>query len=103
MRSLAGFPVVYRYFDGQSGSYVSYGPLPRGCDDRHDKQNLLPERLARADMLYGPYATPSTNLETWTFKDFREHGERISTFPKVLKCPRNHNFETKRFKKLKGE
>ena len=51
-------------------------------------------------MLYGPYATPSTNLETWTFKDFREHGERISTFPKVLKCPRNHNFETKRFKKF---
>ena len=54
-------------------------------------------------MLYGPYATPSTNLETWTFKDFREHGERISTFPKVLKCPRNHNFETKRFKELKGD
>ena len=54
-------------------------------------------------MLYGPYATPSTNLETWTFKDFRGHGERISTFPKVLKCPRNHNFETKRFKELKGD
>ena len=70
MRSLVGFPVVYRYFDGQSGSYVSYGPLLRGCNDCYDKQNPLLERSARADMLYGPYATPSTNLETWTFKDF---------------------------------
>ena len=99
MRSLVGFPVVYRYFDGQSGSYVSYGPLPRGCDDRHDKQNLLPERLARADMLYGPYATPSTNLETWTFKDLQQ-GELDLRLIEVLKCPRNHTSFMKTFKEL---
>ena len=43
-------------------------------------------------MVYGPYAPPSPNSKTWTFKDLREQGELDLRLIEVLKCPRNHNF-----------